>query len=216
MEAQEPCGPDGGSATGLFGAMFSTVKSSLTSAWNAISKDGTLAAAGRQGADELGMALKAFPDSIQADEVGTIWNPTQGEIAANRSNQDSVPEVKAAPLPSPSEIARGSNGVSGQEQNPGLVLISPTPSPSEIAKASSADVYGTEQSKGQPLPSPSDIARDNGDVFMQDKKSWADREAERDKAKQEGNAENDQSERAKGRSLPDEQKEQEHDRGRSR
>lgn len=43
-----------------------------------------------------------------------------------------------------------------------------------------------------------------------------DREAERNKAKQEGNAESDQSERAKGRSLPDEQKGQEHDRGRSR
>jgi hypothetical protein len=44
---------------------------------------GTLMAAGRQGADEIGQALKAFPDSIQVQEPGTILNPTQGEIADN-------------------------------------------------------------------------------------------------------------------------------------
>ena len=64
--------------------------------WEAITKDGHLAAAGRQGADELATALKAFPDSIGVDEPGTIWNPTQGEIAADRESK----------LPSPSEIAR--------------------------------------------------------------------------------------------------------------
>ena len=64
--------------------------------WDAITKDGHLAAAGRQGADELATALKAFPDSIGVDEPGTIWNPTQGEIAADR-------EPKRL---SPSEIAR--------------------------------------------------------------------------------------------------------------
>lgn len=58
-------------------------------------KDGTLAAAFRQGIDELGTALKAFPDSIQVQESGSIWNPTQGEIAAARKDT----------LPSPSEIA---------------------------------------------------------------------------------------------------------------
>ena len=64
--------------------------------WDAITKDGHLAAAGRQGLDELGMALKAFPDSIGVDEPGAIWNPTQGEIAADR---------KPKP-PSPSEVAQ--------------------------------------------------------------------------------------------------------------
>jgi hypothetical protein len=43
-------------------------------------------AALRQGAKELGSALKAFPESISADEPGSLWSPTQGEIAeANRS-----------------------------------------------------------------------------------------------------------------------------------
>lgn len=46
---------------------------------------GALRAAGRQGFDELGQALKAFPESIQSHEPGTLFNPTQGEIAeANR------------------------------------------------------------------------------------------------------------------------------------
>jgi hypothetical protein len=58
-------------------------------------RDGTIKAASRQGVDELGMALKAFPDAIQAHEPGTIFSPTQGEIADDRRVH-----------PSPSEIAR--------------------------------------------------------------------------------------------------------------
>ena len=43
-------------------------------------------AALRQGGKEIGMALKAFPDSISIDEPGTVFSPTQGEIAeANRT-----------------------------------------------------------------------------------------------------------------------------------
>lgn len=64
--------------------------------WDAITKDGHLAAAGRQGLDELATALKAFPDSIGVDEPGTIFNPTQGEIAADRDTKRL----------SPSEIAK--------------------------------------------------------------------------------------------------------------
>jgi hypothetical protein len=44
--------------------------------------------------------LKAFPDSIQVDEIGTLWSPTQGEIASARDISDSGP-----PHPWPSEIA---------------------------------------------------------------------------------------------------------------
>src|SRR4051812_4661999 len=62
-----------------------------------ITRDGTLAAAGRQGASELAVALKAFPESISVEEPGTVFNPTQGEIAADR---------KPKKLPSPSEIAK--------------------------------------------------------------------------------------------------------------
>src|SRR6516165_6306764 len=63
----------------------------------ALTRDGTLAAFGRQGADELWMALRASPDTIHAEEPGTILNPTQGEIAdSNRQGK----------LPTPSEIAK--------------------------------------------------------------------------------------------------------------
>lgn len=201
MEAHES-GQSNIGTGGLIGAMFSATKSTLSSAWNAIARDGSLAAAGRQGADELGMALKAFPDSIQVDEPGTLWNPTQGEIAAARN-----PE-----LPSPSEIARGKDAHVGRDQRPGLVLISPTPTPSEVAKGGSTDLYGSEQARGRSLPTPGEIARDRGDALAQEQKSWVDRESERQKAKEEGAAENDQNERAKGRSLPEEQKEREQSR----
>lgn len=203
MEGQEHCGPSGGSSTtGLIGAMYSSVKSALTSTWNAMTKDGTLAAAGRQGADELGMALKAFPDSIQADEPGTLWNPTQGEIAAARSPD----------LPSPSEIAR--NGKDGQADGHREAA---SMSPSQAAKANAADLYGPEQAREQPLPSPGEIARDKGDVLTQDQKTWQEREDDRrQKASQDGNAENDQNERSKGRSLPDEEKQREQERSRGR
>ena len=63
---------------------------------HAITKDGMLAAAWRQGATETWQALRAFPDTIYAEEPGTLLNPTQGEIAASRK------------LPTPSEIARDS------------------------------------------------------------------------------------------------------------
>lgn len=189
MDGQASSNSGGGGIFGIFAAIFSIAKSALSSTFNAVTKDGTLAAAGRQGVDELGMALKAFPDSIQSTVPGTIWNPTQGEIAANRSNQPAGSNVHASPLPSPSEIARGN---------------------------SSADLYGPEQARPQPLPSPSDIARDNGNVLESEKKGWVDREADRAKAKEGGNAENDQYERARGRVLPDEEKEKAKEQDQSR
>ncbi len=81
----------------------------ISKLWNALTADGTLAAAGRQGADELGAALKAFPDSIQTQETGTVWSPTQGEIAASRSqgkHTGSYMSFSNRPHPWPSEIAR--------------------------------------------------------------------------------------------------------------
>jgi hypothetical protein len=81
----------GGSVLGAIGSAvamsFLAVASMVATLWHAITADGTLAAAARQGADELGAALKAFPDSIQVQESGTVWNPTQGEIGAARQGQ---------------------------------------------------------------------------------------------------------------------------------
>src|ERR1700722_9765700 len=45
---------------------------------------GPVAAALRQGADEIGMALKAFPDAIQTHEPGSVFNPLFSDIANNR------------------------------------------------------------------------------------------------------------------------------------
>ena len=40
-----------------------------------------LRAAFRQGIDEIGDALKAFPDSIQKTEIGGLFTPTPAEVA---------------------------------------------------------------------------------------------------------------------------------------
>ena len=59
-------------------------ESLLSRAVQAVLKDGTLAAAWRQGLDEIGQALKAFPESIQVSEMGTIGSPTPAEISQQR------------------------------------------------------------------------------------------------------------------------------------
>jgi hypothetical protein len=92
--------------------------------WNALTRDGVLAASFRQGADELGAALKAFPDSIQREESGTILNPTQGEIAAGREqNRDHggfwICSSASRPM-WPSEIADQNRHQPGKDHGPGL------------------------------------------------------------------------------------------------
>jgi hypothetical protein len=93
---------------------------------------GELEAAFLQGTRELGVALKAFPDSIQVDEPGTAFNPLyrdrDGDTPAH-----SYGGVEPMAMASPSEIANGG-------QAPG-------------------SVYGdTQPTAPQALPSPSDIA----------------------------------------------------------
>jgi hypothetical protein len=75
----------------------------IAAIWNALNRDGTLAAAFRAGADEIAAAMRAFPESIHADVPGTILHPTQGEIGASRE----ISIGRDPRLPSPSEIARG-------------------------------------------------------------------------------------------------------------
>jgi hypothetical protein len=80
-----------------------------------VMRDGMLAAAFRQGAGEIGEALKAFPQSIQVQEPGTLLNPTQGEIASARDPEKmpSLSEIAAGqPLPG----AQPDNGKQQQEQ----------------------------------------------------------------------------------------------------
>ncbi len=190
---------------GMIVAAHSAVKSGLASTWNAVTKDGTIAAAMRQGADEIGMALKAFPDSIHVEEPGTILNPTQGEIASARGQAPSPSTTM-----SPGAIAKdGTGAVHGQDQ--GQAKGASSPSPSEIAKEGSANGKDMSPSRDQAQPSPGEIARERGDVLEQEKaKTWAQREDDRRaQAQQGGNADGDQNERAKGRDLPEEQREKE-------
>jgi hypothetical protein len=72
------------SGASLFDSIVLGAVAALGKVWNALTEDGLLAAAARQGADELGAALKAFPDSIQVQEHGALWNPLQSEVAADR------------------------------------------------------------------------------------------------------------------------------------
>jgi hypothetical protein len=80
--ASDDAGDSASNSGGLLGAIFGGV----AKAWNAVMADGHLEAAWRQGIDEIGVALKPFPESIQVDEPGTLWNPTQGEIANDRDS----------------------------------------------------------------------------------------------------------------------------------
>jgi hypothetical protein len=80
--------------------VIGTIANGMATAWNAVTKDGFLAAAWRQGIEEIATALKPFPDSISVAEPGTLWNPTQGEIAKARDTSSDGP-----PHPWPSEIA---------------------------------------------------------------------------------------------------------------
>jgi hypothetical protein len=83
-QAREAEASRGGGIIGIILLPIAAVGTMIGKAWDAITSDGMLAAAGRQGLDELGAALKPFPDSIQVHETGTIWNPTPGEVAASR------------------------------------------------------------------------------------------------------------------------------------
>jgi hypothetical protein len=56
------------------------------------------------GIDELGEALKAFPESVQqGHEPGAIWQPTAGEVAAARNPQRAL-YGKPQPTVTPSRI----------------------------------------------------------------------------------------------------------------
>jgi len=114
-------GPVGG-VVGLVGAVFTGAAAAVGKLWHAITDDGILAAAGRQGIDELGAALKPFPESIQMQETGTLWNPTQGEIAADRQHTRQAYNHSSSSGPAhpwPSEIAERNRHQPGNDHGDG-------------------------------------------------------------------------------------------------
>lgn len=114
-------------------AYFQQAGAVVAAAYNAAMRGGELQAAFRQGANELGAALKAFPDSLQIDEPGAVFNPLYSDIAADKRSHMDGPDAVAPSLPSPAEIAGGKTAGS---------------------------VHGETPAVGKDLPSPSDIARD--------------------------------------------------------
>ena len=70
-------------------------------------------AALRAGGKELGTALKAFPDSISIDEPGSVFSPTQGEIAESNRGGSVWGRVQAA-----QERAEAGNGKEAIEKTP--------------------------------------------------------------------------------------------------
>jgi hypothetical protein len=115
MDSAEAEGGTGvvGTAIGAIGAVFNYV---ATTVYNLVSGgDRAVAAAWRQGLDELGTAFgKALPDSMQIDESGSLWNPTQGEIAS-AATETSI--YRSYDGPTPGEIAeRNKPYVAEQDQ----------------------------------------------------------------------------------------------------
>lgn len=176
--------------------MFKPAGEKLAAASQAVTRDGTVPAIAREAIKDVRSTIMEvfFGQAERGHEPGAPLNPTQGEVAASRSEA----------VLSPAEIGR-SGGVHGQP-------------------AARGNVHGT--AAGQAPPSPAEIARSQGTVHGERGRddgqvlangNWADREMEREQRRQEGSDGNDQNERAKGRSLPEEEREkrqeQEQERG---
>jgi hypothetical protein len=127
----------------------------LASIYDGVMKGGEIQAFFRQGVAELGAALKAFPDSIQIDEPGTVFNPLYSDIAADKREHGRGPGPMApakADLMSPGELARSNATatVHGQSVAPDKKLL---PSAGEIAGDQQPHQpgpdHGQEQGKDQ-------------------------------------------------------------------
>lgn len=187
-------------------AVIGTMSLTIAALWHHMTKDGHLAAAGRQGADEAGIALKAFPDAVQSPESNSIFHsqqPEQGRGQPAGSFTD-----MGHRYPSPSEIAgrhagdRESFGVHGRQQE-----AQQPRSPSEILAARES-LYGQSQHNGQVLEQAGPKPGQGWGEFIQETRG-----------KPSGNAD-DGYQRDRNRNLPEEEREQgkerERDRGRER
>jgi hypothetical protein len=159
---------------------------------NGLMRDGTIAAGGRQGIDELGQAIKAFPDAIQAHaEPGGMFEPLHSDIAAARDAR-----TADKPLPSPSQVA-GKGQESGTVHGPAQEAEKPRAmTPGELAKdgKAAASVHGPAHQADKPhTPTPSEIGKDRGE-------SWKGREAGHGLgAEQDKHHGNEQHQRERGR-----------------
>jgi hypothetical protein len=120
-------------------SLIQDVDAAVGAVYRAVFRDGTLDAAFRQGADELWQALKAFPETIEVHESGTILNPLHSTIAKDSqmlSASADLHQAETGHAPSPSEIVRESRH-SMPEQDAVLIVepeIGRMPTPSEIVR----------------------------------------------------------------------------------
>lgn len=174
---------DDGKEEGVLDAVRGIVASALGRGY----LGGELQAAFRQGANELGEALKAFPDSIQVDEPGAVFSPLYRDMAGD-------PHSTAMGTPSMAADCHG-----GLPTLPIEVVLGAA---NGLIQKAMGTVHGPAE----------EAAKDAGTVLSQEK-SWTDAELEREQKRREGNGGEDQNERGKGRSLPDEQRQREQERG---
>ena len=183
-------------------------------------RGGELQAAGRQGVDELGQALKALPESIQAHaEPGGMFEPLHYDIAAARDQH-----ALRSDLPSPGDIAKGRN-FTAAERGEGTIhgqtqtTAHGHPQGSVHGKGTQyaqLDVFMSEDvpmpgpsPEAAPMPEPAPAGEGNATQGQAPRPgTWAARELER-RANNEGG--NDQNALGRGRSLADEQRARERD-----
>jgi hypothetical protein len=186
------------------GGFFKQLRAVVTAIYDAVMRGGEIQAAGRQGINELGAALKAFPESIQIDEPGAVFNPLYRDIPS-ASNQG---------LAEPGAIADGiapaqhKGGVYGPEHG----VFGPEHGVYGRDNGASAGYWAADDGKDAPLPSPSQIGDGKGP--QQESRIWRDRIERERPGDQDGDAGSDQNEQDRQRSLPEEQ--QDKGRGRSR
>jgi hypothetical protein len=126
---------------------FRQAGSVVSAAYNAAMKGGELQAAFRQGFNEIGAALKPFPDSLQVDDPGQVFNPLYSDIAADKRAHGEGPEPMAtAKLPTPGELAGGKTSGSVYGDTP-VADKQPLPSAGEVAQEQ--QTHRPQQDQGQ-------------------------------------------------------------------
>jgi hypothetical protein len=103
--------PPGGGIVGALLTPVTVVAAGIAALGSALWHDRAFWAFARQGVDELGTAFgKMVPDSIQVDESGSLWNPTQGEIASAARDTGGLHRMNWASL-------RASRSAEAEQQN---------------------------------------------------------------------------------------------------
>jgi hypothetical protein len=150
---------------------------------------------------------------LQGPERG-VYGPEHGVYGRSDSTQ-AAGTAQSGPLPTPGQIG-DDNSLDGQKQNRGTIH----------GQESGRAAQERDDAATGPLPTPGEIADDRAvagplgqNVEVAERVApipggWTEYEAQREQRKEDGNAGTDQNERARGRSLPDEQQEQDRGRGR--